>query len=144
MLIFYHNVKLCKFVGYNSGNVVIGARIPSASLQGGLKCGYPAHSWQPCIALSVFTPGAKLPRQCRRYCASSLVAILYGRVPDLCRHAAQCLPRRWPSQCVIASGKTFFRMTAGQLTRNQVMSRPTPMTVIDTRYRRFPTMAWPW
>jgi hypothetical protein len=87
MLIFCHNVKLCKFVGYNSENVVIGVRIPSASLQGGLKCGYPAHSWQPCIALSVFTPGAELPRQCRRYCASSLVAILYGRVPDLCRHA---------------------------------------------------------
>lgn len=52
MLIFCHNVKLCKFVGYNSENVVIGARIPSASLQGDLKCGYPAHSWQPCIALS--------------------------------------------------------------------------------------------
>ena len=67
-------------------------------------------------------------------------------MPALCRHPSHTsfTLGRWPSHCVRASEKAFFRMTAGLLTRNQVMSRPTPMTVIDTRYRRFPTMAMPW
>ena len=49
-----------------------------------------------------------LPRQCRRSCAWGLVAILLGNGTVLCRHPDSCLSGRWPSHCVIASGKTFF------------------------------------